>query len=149
MKPLAPPVNLGDVTFNPATLFLTWFRDPTTTMTVQWVGTRGETPDATAGSCTEFRNGEPATNWSAYTNSHAFTVDGTSTDGQSAIQKLNFPTVSGMTGGGDDSSSPYQGSYSWTASTTASMGRSRDVVAFMRRLEACRRWRRGTRASPR
>src|SRR5947209_3628077 len=31
--------------FQPSTLFLTWQRDPTTTMTVQWVGARGETCD--------------------------------------------------------------------------------------------------------
>ena len=53
-------------------------------------------------------------------NTASFTVDGTSTDAQSGIQKLNFPAVSGMTGGGDDSSSPYQGSYTWTNSTSAS-----------------------------
>src|SRR5581483_11783298 len=34
-------------TFQPNTLFLTWQRDPTTTMTVQWVGTAGETADTT------------------------------------------------------------------------------------------------------
>jgi hypothetical protein len=34
-----------DATFRPDTLFLTWQRDPTTTMTVQWVGVRGETAD--------------------------------------------------------------------------------------------------------
>jgi hypothetical protein len=34
-----------DATFLPSTLFLTWFRDPTTTMTVQWVGAAGETAD--------------------------------------------------------------------------------------------------------
>jgi hypothetical protein len=33
--------------FQPSTLFLTWQRDPTTTMTVQWVGTAGETADTT------------------------------------------------------------------------------------------------------
>jgi hypothetical protein len=33
--------------FQPSTLFLTWQRDPTTTMTVQWVGVRGETADTT------------------------------------------------------------------------------------------------------
>jgi hypothetical protein len=32
-----------DPAFQPSTLFLTWQRDPTTTMTVQWVGVRGET----------------------------------------------------------------------------------------------------------
>jgi hypothetical protein len=30
---------------HPDTLFLTWQRDPTTTMTVQWVGAAGEAPD--------------------------------------------------------------------------------------------------------
>ncbi|HEY7310406.1 MAG TPA: metallophosphoesterase family protein [Gemmataceae bacterium] len=33
--------------FCPDTLFLTWQRDPTTTMTVQWVGAAGETTDPT------------------------------------------------------------------------------------------------------
>ncbi|HJZ53887.1 MAG TPA: metallophosphoesterase family protein [Gemmataceae bacterium] len=43
-----PPLPLpkGDEpAFQPTTLLLTWHRDPTTTMTVQWVGTVGETPD--------------------------------------------------------------------------------------------------------
>jgi hypothetical protein len=34
-----------DPPFRPDTLFLTWQRDPTTTMTVQWVGAAGETED--------------------------------------------------------------------------------------------------------
>jgi hypothetical protein len=34
-----------DAPFQPSTLFLTWQRDPTTTMTVQWVGAAGETTD--------------------------------------------------------------------------------------------------------
>ncbi|OWK46513.1 metallophosphoesterase [Fimbriiglobus ruber] len=34
-----------DFSFLPDTLFLTWQRDPTTTMTVQWVGHAGEHPD--------------------------------------------------------------------------------------------------------
>jgi hypothetical protein len=33
--------------FQPSTLFLTWQRDPTTTMTVQWVGRMAETVDTT------------------------------------------------------------------------------------------------------
>jgi len=36
-----------DAAFQPATLFLTWHTDPTTTMDVQWVGVRGETADTT------------------------------------------------------------------------------------------------------
>src|SRR5262245_1815978 len=36
-----------DPAFKPDTLFLTWQRDPTTTMTVQWIGTAGETADLT------------------------------------------------------------------------------------------------------
>ena len=44
--PLKPTVKAREgSSFRPATLFLTWQRDPTTTMTVQWVGTRGETSD--------------------------------------------------------------------------------------------------------
>jgi acid phosphatase type 7 len=36
-----------DPAFQPNTLFLTWRRDPTTTMTVQWTGAVGETQDTT------------------------------------------------------------------------------------------------------
>ncbi len=44
--PAQLPRNIpDDALFQPATLFLTWFRDPTTTMVVQWVGTKGETAD--------------------------------------------------------------------------------------------------------
>jgi hypothetical protein len=39
------PKVIEDTLFQPATLFLTWQRDPTTTMTIQWIGTRGETAD--------------------------------------------------------------------------------------------------------
>jgi hypothetical protein len=39
------PKTLDDAAFQPSTLFLTWQRDPTTTMTVQWVGVKGETAD--------------------------------------------------------------------------------------------------------
>lgn len=39
------PGPLDDAPFQPSTLFLTWQRDPTTTMTVQWIGTVGETAD--------------------------------------------------------------------------------------------------------
>jgi purple acid phosphatase-like protein/calcineurin-like phosphoesterase family protein len=42
-----PELPLDEKPFNPDTLFLTWQRDPTTTMTVQWVGTSGETADTT------------------------------------------------------------------------------------------------------
>jgi hypothetical protein len=38
---------VDDAPFQPSTLFLTWQRDPTTTMTVQWVGATGETADTT------------------------------------------------------------------------------------------------------
>jgi acid phosphatase type 7 len=39
------PTERDEFAFQPSTLFLTWQRDPTTTMTVQWVGTAGETSD--------------------------------------------------------------------------------------------------------
>lgn len=40
-----------DAAFQPQTLFLTWRRDPTTTMMIQWVGTKGETEDTTIRFC--------------------------------------------------------------------------------------------------
>jgi hypothetical protein len=40
-----PQRSFDDASFNPTTLHLTWQRDPTTTMTVQWIGTIGETAD--------------------------------------------------------------------------------------------------------
>ncbi len=45
--PTDPPVAKipDDAPFQPSTLFLTWQRDPTTTMTVQWIGATGETAD--------------------------------------------------------------------------------------------------------
>jgi hypothetical protein len=39
------PKVMDDAPFQPSTLFLTWQRDPTTTMTVQWIGATGETSD--------------------------------------------------------------------------------------------------------
>lgn len=43
----AEPKVVEDAAFQPQTLFLTWQRDPTTTMTIQWVGTVGETDSTT------------------------------------------------------------------------------------------------------
>jgi hypothetical protein len=42
-----PAKNREDYTFVPNTLHLTWHRDPTTTMVVQWIGVAGETADTT------------------------------------------------------------------------------------------------------
>ncbi len=47
-RPSQPPGGNGggdDPAFQPATLFLTWQRDPTTTMTLQWIGALGESED--------------------------------------------------------------------------------------------------------
>jgi hypothetical protein len=52
-------------------------------------------------------------------NAGSFTVDGSSADGQSGIDRLGFPTLAGATGGGDDLSSPYASTYDWTSATTA------------------------------
>jgi hypothetical protein len=43
--PEPAPKSVDDPAFQPSTLFLTWQRDPTTTMTIQWVGVGGETSD--------------------------------------------------------------------------------------------------------
>jgi hypothetical protein len=52
--------------------------------------------------------------------SGTFTVDADASDPDSAIEKVVFPALPGMTGGGDDLISPYQSVYSWTAGSTAS-----------------------------
>src|SRR5207244_2989348 len=38
---------------------------------------------------------------------------------ESGMQKINFPAVSTMTGGGDDTTSPYAMTYNWTSASTA------------------------------
>ena len=53
-------------------------------------------------------------------NSGSFQVGATTGDAQSGIDHVNFPALSGMTGGGDDTTSPYAGTYSWNASSNAS-----------------------------
>src|SRR5439155_18891868 len=49
-----------------------------------------------------------------------FTVDAATSDAQSGVQKVNFPAIAGITGGGDATTSPYQGSYSWATGASAS-----------------------------
>jgi hypothetical protein len=53
--------------------------------------------------------------------SGSFTVSATTGDPQTAIDRVNFPDLSGsgITGGGDDTSDPYSTSYSWNGSSTA------------------------------
>src|SRR3954471_15408576 len=61
-------------------------------------------------------------------NTAGFTVDATSTDADSGIQKINFPAVAGMAGGGDDLTSPYLGAYTWNAATAASRAQTVTVT---------------------
>src|SRR5207248_10665496 len=49
-------------------------------------------------------------------NSGSFTVAGTSADAQSGIDRLSFPAIAGMSGGGDGASA----TYGWSAATSAS-----------------------------
>ncbi len=61
----------------------------------------------------------------AYVNPQAgksggFTATATSTDPDTGIQKLNFPALTGFTaGGGDDTTSPYATTYTWTGAVAA------------------------------
>jgi hypothetical protein len=50
-----------DAAFQPSTLFLTWQRDPTTTMTVQWIGAVGETSETKVYYAAEGSTTRPAT----------------------------------------------------------------------------------------
>jgi hypothetical protein len=57
--------------------------------------------------------------------SGSFQASATSTDADSGITKLNFPALSGFSsGGGDDTSSPYSTSYSWSGGVGASGGQT-------------------------
>ena len=47
----------------------------------------------------------------------SITVSATATDAQSGIQKIRFPALTGFAGGGDDMSSPYSATYTWSSSS--------------------------------
>ena len=47
-------------------------------------------------------------------------MDAATSDPQSGIQKVTFPAVGGMTGGGDDFAGPFQTSYDWSTGTGSS-----------------------------
>jgi hypothetical protein len=53
------------------------------------------------------------------TNTGSFTVTAT-TSAASGIAKVAFPSLAGMSGGGDVTTTPYTATYNWTASATAS-----------------------------
>jgi hypothetical protein len=52
--------------------------------------------------------------------SGSFAVEASTTDPQSGIDRVSFPALTGMTGGGDDLGAPFQGTYGWTSGTSAS-----------------------------
>jgi hypothetical protein len=53
--------------------------------------------------------------------SGSFQVDASASDAESGIEKVTFPTLAGFSaGGGDDTLSPYQSSYSWSGAVGAS-----------------------------
>ncbi len=54
-------------------------------------------------------------------NAGTFTVTADVTDsGGSGIDHVSFPSLGGMTGGGDDTTSPYQAGYDWDSGSSAS-----------------------------
>jgi hypothetical protein len=53
-------------------------------------------------------------------NSGGFSAAATSTDADSAIQKISFPALTGFTGGGDDIATPFNTVYAWTGAVLAS-----------------------------
>lgn len=61
------------------------------------------------------------------TNSGSFKVAVTA-DTTNAITNVEFPTIPGMTGGGNVTTPPYEMTYSWTATTTAAGGQTVKVT---------------------
>ncbi len=66
------------------------------------------------------------------TYSGSFQASATSTDGDSGILKLNFPTPAGLSGGGgDDTSSPYSsGTYNWSGAAALAATGGQTVTAY-------------------
>jgi hypothetical protein len=91
----------------------------TSTSVVKFDSSGPATPTLTlsSASATQFITG--TTIFYANTTNGNFTVTGTSSDAESGIKQLTFPAITGMSGGGADTTSPYQATYSWTGSTTA------------------------------
>src|SRR5256886_11831440 len=79
---------------------------------------------------TLFRSNTYLSGTTAYINAQAgksggFQAAATSTDSDSGILKLNFPSPSGFSsGGGDSSSSPFQTTYSWSGAVGAKISRT-------------------------
>src|SRR5438034_1140609 len=65
-----------------------------------------------------------------FRSSGSFLLAATSADPESGIQKLAFPSLAGFgSGGGDDTSSPYQSSYSWSGAGASASG-SQSVASY-------------------
>ena len=59
-------------------------------------------------------------------NSGSFTVNASTSDSSSGIREVVFPALSGFSsGGGSDTSLPYQSSYSWSGSGATASGTKR------------------------
>ncbi|MDX6452423.1 MAG: hypothetical protein QOH16_2472, partial [Gaiellaceae bacterium] len=92
----------------------------TSTSVVKADSTAPSTPTLTltSTSATQFIVG--TTIYYGNTSAGTFTVAAVSADAESGIKQVTFPALTGMTGGGADTSSPYQGTYNWATSTTLS-----------------------------
>jgi hypothetical protein len=55
-------------------------------------------------------------------NSASFTVGSSPSDAESGIDKVTFPSLGGMTGGGDITGAPYNATYSWDDTATTEPG---------------------------
>ena len=64
------------------------------------------------------------------TNSGGFTITPSVTDAQSGIQKVSYPALGGMTGGGDSGTSPFSSSYTWDTSAGTLATGSQSITAY-------------------
>jgi hypothetical protein len=72
----------------------------------------------TAAGATEFASGTTLYYNAQGSNSGSFTVTAATTDNDSGIASVSFPSVTGFGSGGSTSTSPFQSTYNWTAAST-------------------------------
>jgi len=93
----------------------------TTTVKVDTSGPSAPSPSLSSATGNTYINGTTAYINAQADKSGSFQAQATSTDNDSGLLKVNFPSPTGFSsGGGDSNSSPYQTTYNWSGAVAAS-----------------------------